>query len=133
MTQPANAAYPLFIVLDDRSVFLVKTESDLAWFEQIDIENGEYGPCWDRDGRPLQLTWHSEACVEPLVGSAEPSAIVQAIRNWAELDRVDLDPNESDPIALWEGVDAALRQRSHPARAFRFIRDLVNSLRRREP
>jgi len=122
-----SAEYPLFIVLDDRSVFLAKTEGDLRWFEQIDIENHEYGPCWDTNGRPQELTWQGVLRVEPVASPPAPSAVLEALWQWAVIARVELDASEDNPVALWESINAALRKRRDQTflgRAARLFRGL---------
>jgi hypothetical protein len=45
------------IVVDARSELLFFRTADAAqgYVEEIDIENGEYGDCWDSEGRLLRL------------------------------------------------------------------------------
>jgi hypothetical protein len=45
------------IVIDARSELLFFRTADAAqsYVEEIDIENGEYGDCWDSEGRLLRL------------------------------------------------------------------------------
>lgn len=53
--------FPVFVrIADERSMYRASSNSDLLWFEQIDLEaEGEY-LAWDSVGREYRLVWNSD-------------------------------------------------------------------------
>ena len=57
-----NIHYPIFTVDSGGSIHMALTPAMLTYYEQIDVEEGEYAG-WDVCGYPIRLEW------EPGVGS----------------------------------------------------------------
>lgn len=55
-----NYSFPIFILAkDDKSVRMSKSEKDIEYYEQPDIEEGLYVG-WDVNGYPLRLVWRTK-------------------------------------------------------------------------
>jgi hypothetical protein len=54
-TPPAPIVPPLVLVAEDDLLFFRSAAHLEAYVEAIDVANGEYGSCWDAEGRLLKL------------------------------------------------------------------------------
>ena len=70
---------PVIVNARGELLFFSSPESAEAYIEEIDVRNGEYGPCWDSLGRPLALRVGSNprSAFRLLPGSVEQVALHQ--------------------------------------------------------
>ena len=54
--KPGVVVSPLILDAGDELLFFRTAAHLQAYVEAIDVVNGEYGPCWDAEGRLLNLT-----------------------------------------------------------------------------
>lgn len=73
------------VIVDARTelLFFRSPEAAGAYIEEIDVTNGEYGACWDSEGRPLALRIEpQEHSAFRLLGWPTESVVsVSSIRN----------------------------------------------------
>ncbi len=59
--KPGVVVSPLILDAGDELLFFRTAAHLQAYVEAIDVVNGEYGPCWDAEGRLLKLTTEEAA------------------------------------------------------------------------
>jgi hypothetical protein len=115
--------YPLFVADRDGYGHVVHNESGLGYFEQIDVEDGEFR-CWDSLGIPLAMGWKETAYVSPSGMPADTAGMLAALKKWAEVEGLPV-LGETDPATLLVRIQAALEARwaaSGMGRLVRFVK-----------
>lgn len=104
--------YPIFV--KDRDGWVSIVHRSVNELEIIDVENGEFVGCWDRNGIPLQLNLkkdrnNQEIRVEIAFDNVQLDQLKEAIVSYAKLARPKVSFVYSGPkddiVALYRAVE----------------------------
>jgi len=122
-----NLLYPLLILArDDRSIQKITAQSELDYFEQIDIEADEYSG-WDMQAYPISLSWEPRVGPKAEIADSvpQPHKLREAVMNYAKMySEVPFDCGESvsDIVELFDAVERHIEETKPPSLTKRFKR-----------
>jgi hypothetical protein len=108
-----NIKYPIFGKADDRSIFMIDTESKLNYhMENIDVENKEYIG-WDSDGRPVEFYLdNNKIRARYLSNESKLGELKQSIFDYARSykSEVPFDYSGTDVVDLFKAAEEHINQ-----------------------